>query len=1079
MNRESAPDQRFCELPFPARASGNRSRLPEASCHGGSVLAAAFLLCSVLSVDLHAESLVPPRPDPSLVAAYSLRSISDLPESARGTYVAEGIEVREITRGPGINPRSLQRGFSANTWSNPTHGLTPSRQTAIEQGDYYEFGFVVKEDFEASLAVLDVNLRRSARNAPMFLEWQYSLDGFETPGVPIVAEWLNFDSGEEPSSEFGYFARAAGTPPDSFEPFAYMIDWRTDPEVSEISGQQEGNPMPSLDLSIVEALQEIEAGTEVSFRLYAWGNELTVDSNTFAFGRNVGPILRGEVKTLESHQPGVVYVSAGAPGSTSTGATPLLEMGPLIVAPGLDASTVTRGPGIVPRFLANGLSSNTWTNQVDHDPLLTPSLENAIAQGDYYEFSIAVEPGYRADFRTLDARFRRSSTSAPRHMEWRYSFDGFATPGTTLDSFTYLGRATGDPPDSMEEFEYMTSDVPGQNAGNPMPTLLLTNRNLTGIEGGREVTFRLYAWGNENTSNSNTFAFGRSLNRTSPEGPLPVLKLGIDVARETDLPEAAGTPEPVPGAGGVTEPALLELNVVDPVDEEIEVVFFGRPIPPGRDEDAFTVALLPDTQFYSGELHGGGGDVFNSQTDWVVENHQNINIPFVLHLGDIVQRGDIKGGEPNEREWEIAAEAMYRLEDPDTTGLPEGVPYAMNVGNHDQEPIWDPDGTTEFYNLYFGVDHFGGRSYYGGNYGDDNDNFYMLFETGPFRQSRAGLLGREEGPVGFIVISLEYRQFADAALLEWADGLLKAHPDRRGIIVTHHLMRPGFPGAWSPYGEAIYETLKDNPNLDFMFGAHTTGEGARIDTYNDNTVISTVQNYQGMPDGGSGYLRLLTFRPDRHEVLFNTYSPWLDAHLQHWNNPSTVPYDFGMDIEPFREIGRATVSSGSTVEIPWDKLEADAGYEWYARLNEGARSARTEAFDFHTSPVTYTSWRREFFDDDDLKGDRWADPDEDGYVNYFEFLFGGDPLEPGTLRLPHPSTVLGEGRFEIEYRRIREPLLEWQSEVSEDLIHWVPWQEHDLTIEEAIEDNADGTETVRLEITNPGPALFWRLTVRH
>jgi hypothetical protein len=297
-------------------------------------------------------------------------------------------------------------------------------------------------------------------------------------------------------------------------------------------------------------------------------------------------------------------------------------------------------------------------------------------------------------------------------------------------------------------------------------------------------------------------------------------------------------------------------------------------------------------------------------------------------------------------------------------------------------------------------------------------------------------------------------------------------------VVTHHLMRPGNPGTWSSYGEAIYETLKDNPNLAFMFGGHITGEGWRADTYNGNTVISMMQDYQGMPDGGSGFLRLLTFRPGKNDVLVNTYSPWLDAHLPNWGNPFTLPYELDTGTEPFREIGRVTVASGSRVEFPWEGLEADVGYEWYAVLSDGAKSTRTERFDFLTSPSTYTSWRREFFEDGDPAGDRWSDPDGDGYPNYFEYVFGGNPLQAGTLRAPQPAVALGEGRMVVEYIRPRGTGLEWRSEVSEDLVHWMPWQEHTLTIEEEVEDNGDGTETVRLVITNSARALFWRLVVR-
>ena len=69
------------------------------------------------------------------------------------------------------------------------------------------------------------------------------------------------------------------------------------------------------------------------------------------------------------------------------------------------------------------------------------------------------------------------------------------------------------------------------------------------------------------------------------------------------------------------------------------------------------------------------------------------------------------------------------------------VPYGLAVGNHDQYvPSGDNDPTT-LYNQYFGASHFSGRSYYGGHYGEKNNNHYDLF-------SASGL--------DFIVIYLEY-----------------------------------------------------------------------------------------------------------------------------------------------------------------------------------------------------------------------------------------------------------------------------------------------------------------------------------
>ena len=53
-------------------------------------------------------------------------------------------------------------------------------------------------------------------------------------------------------------------------------------------------------------------------------------------------------------------------------------------------------------------------------------------------------------------------------------------------------------------------------------------------------------------------------------------------------------------------------------------------------------------------------------------------------------------------------------------------------------------------------------------------------------------------------------------------------------------------------------------------------------------------NYQGLSGvghiaGDSGYLRLLTFHPDRSEVQVVTYSPHLDRYLRDPQNNFTIP----------------------------------------------------------------------------------------------------------------------------------------------------------------------------------------------
>ena len=109
----------------------------------------------------------------------------------------------------------------------------------------------------------------------------------------------------------------------------------------------------------------------------------------------------------------------------------------------------------------------------------------------------------------------------------------------------------------------------------------------------------------------------------------------------------------------------------------------------GPEED-FTIIVLPDTQFYSSSMNGGSPEIFEAQTRWIVENRDSLNVVFVTQLGDFVQNGD-----EILAEWEAADAAISLLEDPATTGLPEGIPYGVAVGNHDQSPVGDADGTTD------------------------------------------------------------------------------------------------------------------------------------------------------------------------------------------------------------------------------------------------------------------------------------------------------------------------------------------------------------------------------------------------
>ena len=275
---------------------------------------------------------------------------------------------------------------------------------------------------------------------------------------------------------------------------------------------------------------------------------------------------------------------------------------------------------------------------------------------------------------------------------------------------------------------------------------------------------------------------------------------------------------PANGGNGVSTSPTLQVNVSDPNSSNVTVNFYGKVVPSAAPGASFSIIELPDTQYYSASLNGGLPAMFNSQTQWIVNNRVADNIAFVTGLGDIVQDGNNNG---NYSEWVNADAAVSLLDDPVATGLPEGIPYSFGVGNHDQGPAGDgsPDDTAG-YNQYFGSSRYSGKSYYGGHYGTDNDNHYVLF-------SASGM--------DFILINIAYMdpQYDGAELnsvLAWANNLLQTHSTRRGIVVSHYLINDGLNASWSNQGLATYNALKGNPNLFLMLAGHfTPPEGQRTD----------------------------------------------------------------------------------------------------------------------------------------------------------------------------------------------------------------------------------------------------------
>ena len=384
-------------------------------------------------------------------------------------------------------------------------------------------------------------------------------------------------------------------------------------------------------------------------------------------------------------------------------------------------------------------------------------------------------------------------------------------------------------------------------------------------------------------------------------------------------PPAPSLVAPADGAGNVATPATLSASVADSDSATHDLQFFGRPHVPSED---FTIVVLPDTQFYSESYPA----TFQAQTQWIMNNRDALNIEYVAHVGDIVNVAS------QTYQWNNANAAMSILETP-MAGFPDGMPYCPSIGNHDIQS----GGNTTTYNSYFGVSRFQGRGYYGGHFGSNNDNHYNLFSA---------------GGMDFIVISLEYDATPDQAVLDWADGLLKAHPDRRAIVASHYLVGTGNPASFGTQGQAIYDNLKDNPNLFLMLCGHICEEGQRSDVFGGKTVYSVLSDYQCRSNGGNGWLRTMTFSPANDTITFKTYSVTLNQNETDANSQFTLPYDMpGGVAASFTQIGSVSaVPEGTTASVSWSSLDPSTTYEWYAEASDAEHTVSTPTRTFTTAP---------------------------------------------------------------------------------------------------------------------------------
>jgi hypothetical protein len=294
----------------------------------------------------------------------------------------------------------------------------------------------------------------------------------------------------------------------------------------------------------------------------------------------------------------------------------------------------------------------------------------------------------------------------------------------------------------------------------------------------------------------------------------------------------------------------------------------AAPSPASKPGEPFTVVMLPDTQHYSRKYP----ELFMAQTEWIKANRAKEGIVFVTHVGDVVND---RKKEPNE--WVVAQKSMSALDG--------AVPWGVAIGNHDfDNTSCRPEQATAFLEQ-FGPQRFHGCSWYGGA-STNGLNSYQLFSG---------------GGIDFLALHLEL-DVPDFAI-DWAAGVLRAHPQRAAMVTTHSYLNGvsgtnGYNDAVSKHGntgEEVWNKLvRCHPQIFLVLCGHhqrtvachqvsTNDAGARV--------AEMLADYQRWHNGGDAWLRLLRFVPAKGEIQVRTYSPALSRFLTEPKHQFTLPFD--------------------------------------------------------------------------------------------------------------------------------------------------------------------------------------------
>ena len=316
-----------------------------------------------------------------------------------------------------------------------------------------------------------------------------------------------------------------------------------------------------------------------------------------------------------------------------------------------------------------------------------------------------------------------------------------------------------------------------------------------------------------------------------------------------------------------------------------------------REDYDFTFAVESDTQYYNEDYDGNTDQSNDGQYqhqmnihNWLLGNRQRMNIQYLFHDGDIID------DEPNIQEWEQADAAYKKLD-------VAKFPYGVLAGNHD---VGHLNGDYSNYTQYFGENRYLSNPWYGGSYKNNRGHYDLISVDG----------------IDFIMLYMGWG-IGDEEI-QWMNDVLAQYPERKAILNFHEYLLAS--GGLGEEPQRIYdEVVSKNENVCMVLSGHYHNAKTRIDTFTNadgstRKVYNMLFDYQGLMEGGAGYIRLMHFDVEGQRMIVRTFTPsYGGSDFSNYGDYDAKPSETPNPGNEF-SVENANLNDAESFEVPFSEL---------------------------------------------------------------------------------------------------------------------------------------------------------------